>query len=202
MSRKPAPPFPTIDPIPGCQPRPIGVDDYHRMAAFGILQPDERVELVNGQILEKMPKGPAHSALCKRLEKLLERHLGEQVLVRLQDPIRLNDFSEPEPDLAVVRSDPNFYADRHPTPAEVYLIVEIADTSLSRDLTVKADLYAAAGIEDYWVIDLSRQQLHSFRTPQPDGYERQLILRRQQNIDLQAFPDCTLPIQAFFGRST
>lgn len=189
----------TVTPLPGNTLRLISTADYHRMAEVGILAADEQVELLAGQIVQKMPKGPAHSALCKRMEKLLERRLGDQALVRLQDPIQLDAYSEPEPDLAVVHPSENFYADRHPIPREVYLIIEISDTTLERDLGSKADLYAAAGIPDYWVLNIGGQQLHVFRDPGTDGYQRQLILRAQQPITPLAFPDCILTVQECFG---
>ena len=91
--------------------------------------------------------------------------MGEQILVRLQDPIQLDTYSEPEPDIAVVHPQSNFYADHHPTPEEIYLIIEIADTTINRDLGIKANLYAAAGIADYWVFNVTTQQLHVFRDP-------------------------------------
>jgi Uma2 family endonuclease len=175
------------------------VADYHRMAEVGILNADERVELLAGQIIQKMPKGPAHSALCKRLEKLLEQRLGDQVLVRLQDPIHLDDYSEPEPDIAVVRPQADFYATAHPTPADVHLIIEVADTTLERDLGSKAALYAAASIGDYWVLNVAARQLHVFREPSPTGYQRQLILGIQQAIAPHQFPDCEITVQACFG---
>lgn len=100
------------------------------MAEVGILAADERVELIARQILQKMPKGPAHSALCKRLEKLLEGRLGDRALVRLQDPVRLDDFSEPEPDLAILKARADFYAAGLPVPADVYWLVEVADKQL------------------------------------------------------------------------
>lgn len=178
--------------------RLITTADYHLMAETGILGADEQVELIAGQIIQKMPKGPAHSALCKRIEKLLEHRLGNQVLVRLQDPIQLSTYSEPEPDVAVVHPDLNFYSDHHPTPDEVYLIIEVADTTINRDLGTKADLYAAAGILDYWVFNITPQQLHIFQDPKPNGYQRQLILRGQQSISLLAFPDCTITVQECF----
>ncbi len=189
----------TVTPLPRSTLRLISTVDYHRMAEVGILAADEQVELLAGQIVQKMPKGPAHSALCKRMEKLLERRLEDQALVRLQDPIQLDAYSEPEPDLAVVHPSESFYADNHPTPREVYLIIEISDTTLERDLGSKADLYAAAGIPDYWVVNIAAQQLHVFREPGADGYQRQLILRAQQPITPLAFPDCTLTVQDCFG---
>ncbi|MEB3272493.1 MAG: Uma2 family endonuclease, partial [Prochlorothrix sp.] len=179
--------------------RLITTADYHRMAEVGILSAEEQVELLAGQIIQKMPKGPAHSALCKRIEKLLEHLLGDQVLVRLQDPIQLDDYSEPEPDIAVVHPKPNFYADRHPQPPDVYLIVEVADTTISRDLGTKANLYAAANIRDYWVLNVATQELHIFREPQAEGYQRQLVLRGEQSVALLAFPECEVTVRSCFG---
>ncbi|WP_299404381.1 Uma2 family endonuclease [Acaryochloris sp. IP29b_bin.148] len=179
--------------------RLITTVEYHQMAEVGILAGDEQVELISGQIIQKMPKGPAHSALCKRIEKLLEHRLGSQVLVRLQDPVSLDTYSEPEPDIAVVHPQDNFYADHHPTPVQIYLIIEVSDTTLKRDLGIKADLYAAAGIADYWVLDITAQQLHIFRDPNPAGYQRQLILRGQQSVSLRAFPDCSVTVQDCMG---
>lgn len=179
--------------------RLITIAEYHRMAEVGILAGDEQVELIAGQIIHKMPKGPAHSALCKRIEKLLEHQLGDQILVRLQDPINLDTYSEPEPDIAVVHPQANFYADHHPTSAEVYLIIEVADTTLSRDLGTKAELYAAADIADYWVLNVISQQLHIFREPNQEGYQRQLILQVQQTVSPLAFPGCTITVQDCIG---
>ena len=110
------------------------------MAEVGILATDEQVELITGHIIHKTSKSLAHSVLCKRIEKLFECCLGEQILVRLRDPIRLNDYSEPEPDIAVVRPQDDFYASHHPTPADIYLIIEVADTTVERDLGSKANL--------------------------------------------------------------
>lgn len=189
----------TITPFAPNTLRLITTADYHRMAEVGILAADEQVELIAGQIVQKMPKDPAHSALCKRLEKLIERQLGEQVLVRLQDPVQLDAYSEPEPDIAVVHPSLSFYADHHPSPDEVYLIVEIADTTIDRDLGSKASLYTAAGIMDYWVLNVAQQQLHVFRDPQPDGYQRQMILKAQQSLHLLAFPGCLMTVKECFG---
>jgi Uma2 family endonuclease len=185
----------TISPV---NLRLITTTDYHRMADAGILAADEQVELLAGQIIEKMPKGPAHSALCKRLEKLLEHRLGDRVLVRLQDPIQLSPYSEPEPDLAIVHPEPSFYAQAHPTSDQIYWLIEVADTTIDRDLGVKANLYAAAGIADYWVFNITQQQLHIFRDPEANGYQRQLILQGQQSLSPLAFPDCSLTVQEYF----
>lgn len=180
--------------------RLITVAEYHQMAAAGILAADEQVELLAGHIIQKMPKGPAHSAFCKRLEKLLERRLGDRILVRLQDPIQLDPLSEPEPDIAIVKPRDDFYVTAHPIPDDVYWLIEIADTTIKRDLGLKAELYAAAGVKDYWVLNLATQQLHVFREPQADGYQRQTILQNQQTVSPLRFPDCVLSVDECFGQ--
>ena len=181
--------------------RLITVAEYHQMAEAGILAADEQVELLAGHIIQKMPKGPAHSAFCKRIEKLLERSLGERILVRLQDPIQLNPLSEPEPDIAIVQPRDDFYEVAHLIPEQVYWLIEIADTTIKRDLGLKAELYAAAGVKDYWVLNLATQQLHIFREPQADGYQRQTILQNQQTVSPLQFPDIVVSVAECFGQT-
>lgn len=174
--------------------RLISVVEYHRMGEVGILSPDEKVELLAGQIVKKQVKGTRHTSTNKRLEKYLENALVDRVLVRTQDPIRLDNYSEPEPDIAVVVPDPLFYAEHHPTPAEVYLIIEISDTTLRQDCEFKAQLYAQAGINDYWVLDLSNRRLYVFRLPSREGYQVQQVLIDGEMISPLAFPAFNLPV--------
>ena len=171
------------------------VKEYHRMAGAGILDPDERVELITGQIIKMTAKGTAHEAAITRTERLLRNRLGEQVLLRLQSPIQVNDYSEPEPDIAVVRVDPLDYDDGHPTPSEVYLIIEVADTSLDRDLNFKAKIYAQSGIADYWVLDVSDRQLHVLREPAQNGYQNEIILSDDRTVSPLAFPNCVITVR-------
>ena len=165
------------------------VQDYHRMIESGILDEDDRVELLAGQIVKMASKGTAHGAAVKRTEKLLENRLGNKVLVRLQDPVELNDNSEPEPDISVVIPDPFYYEDHHPTPSEIYLIIEIADTTLRKDCGTKATIYAQSGITDYWVLNVNDRQLHVFREPSQEGYQSKLILGEDASISPLHFPD-------------
>ncbi|MEL6553453.1 MAG: Uma2 family endonuclease [Cyanobacteria bacterium J06621_11] len=189
----------TVKTRPPVDIRLITTADYHRMADVGILAADEQVELLAGQVIQKMLKGPAHSALCKRVEKLVERRLGDSVLVRLQDPIQLDTYSEPEPDIAIVYPSSSFYAEHHPTASEVFAIIEVSDSTIERDLTLKANLYAAAGIVDYWVINVQEKQLHIFRDPQANEYQKQTILKTKQSTSFVAFPDCTISVSDCFG---
>ena len=177
--------------------RLISVAEYHRMGELGILDADEKVELLAGQIVKKSMKGTRHTSTNKRLEKVLENRLGDRALVRTQAPIRLDNYSEPEPDVAVVGPNPSFYADNHPTPSEVYLIIEIADTTLRQDCEFKANLYAQAGIKDYWVVDINNRQLYVFRLLTQDGYQSKQILSDSETVSPLAFPDVRLSISDF-----
>lgn len=170
------------------------VKEYHLMAESGILDPDERVELLAGQILKMAAKGTAHSAATTRTEKLLETRLGNQALVRVQEPVHLDNFSEPEPDIAVVRFDPLYYEDHNPNPSEVYLITEVADTTLNRDCGIKARIYAESGIADYWVLDVNNRQLHVFREPSENGYQSELILSDTGRVSPLAFPEIAIAV--------
>ena len=174
--------------------RLLTVQEYHRMAEIGILDEDERVELLAGQIVKMAVKGTAHGAAIARTKILLDNRLGEEIFVRLQDPVRLNDYSEPEPDIAVVVPDPLYYEDHHPTPSEVYLIIEVADTTLRTDLGIKANLYAQSGIADYWVLDVNNRQLHVFREPNQEGYQSIVVLGDDASISPLQFPDISFMV--------
>jgi Uma2 family endonuclease len=180
--------------------RLLTVADYHCMMQAGVFAPDERVELLEGKIIRMAAKGTAHSAAITRIERLLKQRINQQVLLRLQDPVALSDYSEPEPDIAVVFPDPLDYETHHPTPAEIYLLIEVSDTTLPYDLTTKALAYAQAGIADYWVFDVNACRLHVFREPTDQGYQRQLSLAAATTISPLSFPDCEMVIGEM-GRS-
>ena len=175
--------------------RLLTVQEYHRIAEIGILEADERVELLAGQIVKMPAKGTAHGAALKRTVELLQNLLWGLVLLSIQDPVRLNNFSEPEPDIALLVRDPLYYEDHHPTPSEVYLIIEVADTTLSTDLGIKANLYAQSGIADYWVLDVNNRQLNIFREPSQDGYLSQVILADDGSICPLQFPDVSFAVR-------
>jgi Uma2 family endonuclease len=130
------------------------VGQYHRMVESGFLSDDDPVELLQGLLVRKMPKNPPHRLVTRRTRDLLERSLPSGWFVETQEPITTAD-SEPEPDVAVIRGSPEDYADRHPGPADVGLVVEVSDTTLQRDRTIKRRLYAAAGSPVYWVVNLN-----------------------------------------------
>ena len=134
------------------------------------------------------PIGSAHAARVKRLTRLLVRRLGTQAIVQVQDPVVLSRFSEPEPDLAVLKPRADFYAARHPEPADVLLIVEVADTSRGFDRGVKAPLYAQTGIRELWLVDVIDQIVEVYRKPQRGAYREVNRFGRTQRVTIAAFP--------------
>jgi Uma2 family endonuclease len=174
------------------------VQDYHRMGEMGLLDCNERTELIAGQVLLMVAKGTPHVTSLHLLADALRGQIGGRALVRTQDPIRLDNFSEPEPDLAIVRGTVLDYAERHPHPGDIYLVVEVADSTLKQDCEVKDKLYAQAGIIDYWVVDLKHRQLHIFRDPTPWGYSSHLILQEPNEAATLAFTDVSIALSEIF----
>ena len=172
------------------------VKEYHKLGEFGIFNPEERLELIEGNIIKISAKGTLHAAATRRTATLLHNLLGNQAAVYNKSPIALDDYSEPEPDIALVRIDPFDCATHHPTPSEVYLIIEVADSSLTFDREIKAKIYARSGIADYWVLNVGDRQLHVFREPTENGYQSEVILGETGSISPIEFPAFNIAIQA------
>lgn len=174
------------------------VDEYHRMAVAGILSPDERVELIEGQIIPMSAKNPPHAATNLCAADYLRNLLSGRALIRIQDPISLSAYSEPEPDIAVVRVDSQRYLEHHPTADEIFLLVEVADTTLARDRKQKAPIYAKAKIADYWILDVNTRQVYVFREPRNEAYTQETILDQEATLSMLAFPEIEVQIDQLF----
>jgi Uma2 family endonuclease len=148
----------------------ISVDEYYRMAEVGLLAPDARVELIEGEIVDMAPIGSRHGGAVYELTRLLVRAVGDRAVVLVQGPIRLGRRSEPQPDLALLRPRADGYKRSHPTAADVLLVIEVSDTTLKYDLQTKVPLYARHGITAVWVFDLENKRLRTFRTPSEGRY--------------------------------
>ena len=147
----------------------ISVDAFHRMGETGILGPRDRVELIDGEIIDMSPIGVLHAAIVARLASHFSQRLGPIGVVWCQNPLRLDDISEPEPDIAILRPRADFYMTAHPGAADVLLVIEVADTSLAYDLGTKVPLYARHGIPEVWVIDAATRHTRVFRRPVGNG---------------------------------
>lgn len=176
-----------VDELPEQDPGSIGpmgtalrlrawtADEYDRIVAAGVLGEDDRVELVEGEIVEMTPVGARHAASVNALARTLQRQVGDHFVVSVQNPIRLSPRSEPQPDLALLAWRDDLYRDELPGAASVALVVEVADTSVTGDRDVKIPLYGQAGIPEAWLVDLVAGRIEVYRGPSPAGYgERQV----------------------------
>lgn len=175
------------------------VDEYERMGATGVFGPDDRLELIDGEILTMAPIGSRHAARVDRLTRLLNRAAGDRAVVRVQNPIRLGSHSEPQPDLALVRPRDDFYAPAHPGPADVLLVVEVADTTLAFDLGLKAPLYAGAGIPVLWVVDLAGRAVHVLTGPADGGYRATALATVGSTLAVDGLGGITVAVADVLG---
>ena len=164
------------------------VDEFQLMGEVGILPKTRRHELMRGEIVEVPIPGSAHAAGVKRLNQLFASRIGSPVIVSVQDPVQLDANSATIPDIALLRPRANFYCDAHPTPADVLLLVEVADSTAQWDATVKADLYADSGIVEYWLLDINRDILVVHRHPEHGEYRDVRICRRSETVVPEQVP--------------
>lgn len=170
------------------------LEEYHRMIEVGLLE-GRRVELLNGEIIEMPPEGPEHAQQSTDTADYLRELLGNRAIIRDAKPITLPDTrSEPEPDLAIVEPLRALYRTRHPDPENIFWLIEYANTSLSKDLDSKRKAYAAAEVQEYWVIDLKHRQLNVFRAPIEGNYSLELTITAGE-ISPLAFPDLIVSVQ-------
>lgn len=174
-------------------PYRFDVDDYHRMGEAGILSADSRVELLDGQIVSKPVIGSRHNSCVMALTQELVRVLLDRAMVAVQGPVRLGRYSEPEPDLSLLRPREDRYASRHPGIDDTFLVIEVADTSLVRDRRIKLPLYALAGIPEYWIVDLTTNAVERHREPEGETY-RLCERVTEGEVAPLAFPDLRIDL--------
>ena len=179
--------------------RRFTVDDYHRMGQTGILLPDDRVELIGGEVLAMTPIGPRHSANIDRANRALVMLVADRAIVRVQSSVRLNRYNEPEPDLVLLRPQADFYASRIPGPADILLIIEVAESSADYDLEVKAPLYAGAGIPEYWIVDLNARQLVCHSAPAAGVYRTLRHYSPGESVPPVRLPACPIAVADLLG---
>lgn len=178
--------------------RLISVAKYDLMIEHGILSDEDNVELLNGVIIEKMPKGIKHAALNDLVGEIFREKLGSQIIVRNQNPIVLDDFSEPEPDIVLAKPPREKYFENHPTPEDILLIVEISDSTLGRDRFAKGMAYAKAGIRQYLVLNVQDETVEDYRQPSVNGYGSKQTFHKGESFSLAAFPETEIKIDDLF----
>jgi Uma2 family endonuclease len=174
--------------------RRFTVDEYHLMGDAGVFHPGERVELIDGAIVDMTPIGRRHATAHRRSVRSFHRLVGERALIDSQDPVVIGEFGEPQPDVVLLRPRPDDYLSAHPMPADVLLVVEIVDSSLEYDRRVKLPMYAKAGIPEAWVENLIDGVVEVCTEPGPDGYRTVRVARRGETVRPTAFPDVEIPV--------
>lgn len=185
--------------VAGIARRQFNVAEYHRMAEVGILCEDDRVELLDGEIWQLSPIGSRHMACVNRLTAAISRQIDQSVIVSVQNSIQLDDYSEPQPDLALLRMQPDFYAAALPTAADVLLLIEVADTSLEYDRGVKLPRYARAGIPEVWLVDLQENIVRAYSQPTENGYQIIRQLRPGQAAIATMIPGLAVAVNDILG---
>jgi Uma2 family endonuclease len=178
----------------------LNVDDYHRMAEAGILGEDDRVELIDGELIDMAPIGQGHAGVVNGLNHALFMAFGGQAIVSVQNPLRLDRLNEPQPDVVILRPRDDFYQHgARPGPADVLLLVEVADSSLRYDRTVKLPLYARAGIGEVWIVDLRRRVVDVYRTPAGGGYATIETHGPEDTVTLGLAPEIAVALRRVFA---
>lgn len=168
--------------------RRLSVTEYDQMIEVGIFGTNDRVELLEGVLIEMSPKSFLHAAANEDAADFFKALLGRKSIVRSQNPIRLDDFSEPEPDIVLLKPPKHKYYERHPTPDDVQMIMEIADSSLRKDRHLKNLSYAKAGIKQYLILNVKTREIEDYREPDADGYRFKKVYTAEESFQLVAFP--------------
>lgn len=181
------------------QKRYFNVDEYYRMARAGVLKPDDRVELIEGEIVKMSPIGSPHAACVSRIDDLLRSVSRLAAMVRIQNPIRLNDFSEPVPDVSLLKTRKDYYASRHPTPKDVLLVIEVSDTTVLSDRHIKVPLFARSEISEVWLVNLPKKIVEVYSAPKNGRYNKSHRFKRGDIIDSPTIRGLSLKVADILG---
>ena len=183
---------------PAAPRRLLTVDEYHRMGEAGILTDDDRVELIEGELVAMTPIGSEHIASTNALTRLLVLAVGDRGIVSVGNPVRLNRHSEPQPDFAILKPRDD-YRKTLPRPEDTMLAVEVANTSLEYDRKVKLALYARGGIPEVWIVNLAAEEVEVYRSPAADNYTSVTRAGRSADLTIEALPGVLIPVVRIFA---
>ncbi len=180
------------------KPHLFTVETYELMIKHGIFTENDNVELLNGEIIDKMPKGTKHCYLNDLIGDVLKGKLGAKVYVRTQNSMILDDYSEPEPDILICKPPRSLYLEKHPTPSDIWLVLEVSDSTLYLDRNSKGNAYARANIEQYLIVNVENNTIEDYRQPSSDGYQWKQTYKIGDNFGLVAFPEIEIKVTDFF----
>ena len=170
------------------------------MAETGVLRPDARVELLNGQIVDMSPIGPLHGSVVNRLTRIFNLQSRKRWFVSSQNSLRVDDYSEPQPDVMLLRSREDDYASAHPEPSDVYLLVEVSDSTVDLDQKEKLAIYAESGVGEVWIVNLVDDQVEIYREPAFGRYSVTATASKEETISPVAFPDLQISVGELLKR--
>jgi len=178
----------------------FNIETYHKMINAGILHEDDRVELINGRIVDMTPIGTRHVSCVNRINNLFSRRLHGEAIISIQNPILLlKEESEPQPDITLLKWRDDFYRETLPGPEDIFLVVEVADTSQEYDRDIKIPLYGRAGIRETWLVDLQDNTIEIYTDPSASGYKSRKKVNPDQTISPIHFPHINIPVKEILG---
>lgn len=177
----------------------FSVDDYYTMIGLGMLKNVERAEIIDGELIESMPIGNAHASCVKTLAEVLRDNLGKNVTYSVQDPIRLDEYNEPIPDIALLKRRDDFYRGKSPTGEDVLVLIEVSDTTLDYDRNRKVPLYAQAGISEVWIVNLQNGTVELHYQPRDYSFAVVKVFRRGDVLKSENLPELELRIDEILG---
>ncbi|MGI9054504.1 MAG: Uma2 family endonuclease [Pyrinomonadaceae bacterium] len=186
-------------PNPPLMRKKFRTDEVYQMMEMGILPEESGWELIDGEIIERMTIGSRHASIVRRLEKYLERNFGDFVMVSGQNPIHIDEHNEPEPDIALLKPREDFYAEKHPAPDDVLLVIEVSDSTLEYDRETKKTLFAEAGIGEFWLVNLKQNTIETYSNPANGTYYQMRIFERGELVQTKYITGVSLEVNKIFG---
>lgn len=188
-----------LEKIAAVKPKKFRVEEFRKMTEIGILPEESGWEIIDGYLIDKMTIGSKHASVVKRLNRVLTNLVGIQAVISIQDPIHIDNYNEPEPDVVLLAPRDDFYAEGHPTPQDILLLIEVSDSTVEYDRVIKKTLYAEAGIVEFWLVNLKDETIEVYTQPKNGGYYSARILESGESVKATAIENLTLAVEEILG---
>ena len=189
----------TIEKNAAVVPKRFNVEEFRKMTEVGILPEESGWEVIDGYLIDKMSIGSKHASTVKRLNRIFTNLVGNEAIISIQDPIRVDEYNEPEPDVALLKSRKDFYAESHPTPQDVLLLIEVSDSTVEFDREIKKTLYAKAEVAEFWLVNLKENTVECYSSPKNGNYRLAKILEKGKTIKSETIEKLTLQVEEILG---